>query len=62
MYFLTYRFRKTLLDKCLKSPVLEDPSKSNVEDGPKHCWNFNDNSFTIYFDNCEGNSVGKSLS
>ena len=26
------------LDKCLKSPVSEDPSKSNMVNGPKYCW------------------------
>ena len=25
-----------LLDKCLKSPLSEDPSTSNMVDGPKH--------------------------
>ena len=28
---------KTWLDKCLKSPVSEDPSTSNMADVPKHC-------------------------
>ena len=31
MYFWTYRLRKTWLNKCLKSPVSEDPSTSNME-------------------------------
>ena len=28
---------KTWLDKCLKSHFLEDPSKNNMVNGPKHC-------------------------
>ena len=36
-FFLTYGLRKTWLDKCLKSPVSEDPSKSNMVNGPKYC-------------------------
>ena len=46
----------------LKIPVLEDPSKSNMVKGPKHCWNLNDSTFTMFIDHCQGNSVGKSLS
>ena len=37
--FLKLRTPKTWLDKCLKSPVLEDPSTSNMVDIPKHCSN-----------------------
>ena len=37
MYFSTYGPRKTWLDKCLKGFVLEDPSTSNMGNGPKHC-------------------------
>ena len=33
MYFVNYGFRKTLLDKYLKSRVLEDPSTSKWEKG-----------------------------
>ena len=46
----------------LKIPVLEDPLKSNMVKGPKHCWNLNDSTFTMFIDHCQGNSVGKSLS
>ena len=28
---------KTWLDKCLKSPVSEDASRSNMVNVPKHC-------------------------
>ena len=37
MYFLTYGLRKTWLYKCLKIPVSEDPSTSNMVNGPKDC-------------------------
>ena len=37
MYFGNYRVRITWLDKCLESSVLEDPTASNMENGPKHC-------------------------
>ena len=37
MHFRNYGLRKTWLDKCLKSPVSEDPMKSNMVNGPKHC-------------------------
>ena len=36
MYFQNYVLRKTWLDQCLKSPVSEDPSKSNMVNGPKY--------------------------
>ena len=62
MYFWTCGFLKTWLDKCLKSPVWEDPPTSNKINGPKHCWNLNRSTFTIFMYHCEGNSVGKSLS
>ena len=61
MYFLTYGLRKTWLYKCLKIPVSEDPSTSNMVNGPKDCWNLSDSNFIIIIDYCEGNSVGKSL-
>ena len=35
--FLNLRTPKTWLDKCLKSFVSEDPSTSNIVNGPKHC-------------------------
>ena len=36
MYFRIYGLRKTLLNKCLKSLVLEDLSTSNMLKGTKH--------------------------
>ena len=35
--FPKLRTLKTWLDKCLKSPVLEDPSRRNMVNVPKHC-------------------------
>ena len=37
MYFRSDGPPKTWLDKCLKSPVLEDHSTSNIVNGLKHC-------------------------
>ena len=54
MYFQNYVLRKTWLDQCLKSPVSEDPSKSNIVNAPKHCGNLNDSTFTIFIDQYEG--------
>ena len=55
MYFWTYGLQKTWLDKCLKSPLLEDTSTSNMVSGPKHCWNLNDGAFIIFIDPREDN-------
>ena len=62
MYFWADGLRKMLLYKRLKSPVSEDPSKSDMVNGPKHCWNLNESTFKIFIDPCEGNSDLKSLS
>ena len=55
MYFSIYRLRNTSLDKYLKSPVLEDPSKTDTVNRPKQCWNLNDSTFTIFIDPREEN-------
>ena len=60
--FSNLRLQKMWLDKCLKSPNSEDPLTSDMLNGPKHCWNLNDNNFTIFIDPCEGISAPKSLS
>ena len=62
MYFWTYTLRKTWLDKCLKSPVSEDPLTSKMVNGPKHCWNPDDSTFPIIIDLCEDKSGWKALS
>ena len=41
---------KTWSDKCLKSPVSEDPSTSNMVNMPNHCWNLHDSWFIKIID------------
>ena len=60
--FRTLRTPKTRLDKCLKSPVSEDPLRSNMADVTKHCWNIHHSIFIIFIDHYQVNWVGKSLS
>ena len=61
MYFRNYGLPKTLLDQCLKSPVSEDPTKSNMVNAPKHIPNSRDTSFTIFINHWEVNFLTKSL-
>ena len=56
MYLRKYRLRKTWLDECRKSPISEDPSTSNMVNGPKHCFSLNKSAFIIFIDHCEGNN------
>ena len=37
MYFRNYGLPKTWLEQCLKSPVSEAPSKTNMVNAPKYC-------------------------
>ena len=60
--FLNLRTPKTWLDKCLKSPVSEDPLRGNMLNALKNSWNLNYGTFMILIDHYEGNEVGKSLS
>ena len=62
MYLGNCGRRKTWLDKCLKSPVWEDPSTSNMLNRRKHLFNLNNSTFTIFIDHCEGYWIGKSHS
>ena len=55
--FRTLRTPKTRLDKCLKSPVSEDPSRSNMADMGKHCWNMHHTIFIFFIDHCQENWV-----
>ena len=48
--FPKLRTLKTWLDKCLKRPILENPSASNIVNLPKHCWNQHNGSFIIFID------------
>ena len=41
MYFRNYQLRNTFLDKCLKSPNLDDASTSNMVNGPKNSFTLN---------------------
>ena len=41
---------KTWSEKCLKSPVSEDPSASNMLNVPKHCWNQHQSTCIIFND------------
>ena len=62
MYFRNHWLQKTWLDKCLKSPFSEDPSTSNMVNGPNHCWNLRDSTFIIFIDQYEGNWVAEMCS
>ena len=61
MYFRNYGLPKTWLDQCLKSPISEDPTKSNMVNAPKHCSNLRDTSFTIFINHWEVTCLTKSL-
>ena len=62
MYFSTWGLRKTCLDKCLKSPLSEVPSTSNMVNEPKHSWNLKHSTFTIFIDAFEEDWGCKRLS
>ena len=62
MYFRYYKLQNKWLEKCLKSPISEDPLTGNMVNDLEHCWNLHDGSFIIFIDHCEGNWVLKSLS
>ena len=61
MYFGNYGLPKTCLDQCLKSPVSEYPSKSNLANAPKHCSPLKDSFFTTFIDHWEVNCPTKRL-
>ena len=61
MYFRKYGLPKIWLDQCLKSPVSEDPSKSNMVNASKHCSNLKDSPFTTFLGHWEDNCLTKSL-
>ena len=44
MYYRNYGLPKTWLHQCLKSPVSEDPTKTNMVNAPKHSSNLKDTS------------------
>ena len=55
MYFREYGLRKRWIDKCLKSPVSEDPSSDNIVNVLKHCFNRNGSTFGRFINHCESN-------
>ena len=60
--FPKLRTVKTWLDKCLKSNVSEDPLKSSIENGLKHCWNLlSQHLYQIYWSMRRQLSCKKSL-
>ena len=59
MYFRNYGIGNRWLDECLKNPVSEGPSTSNMVNAPKHCCTLENGTFTIFIDHCENNSVRK---
>ena len=62
LHFRNYGLWKTLLDKCLKSPVSGALITGNVVNEPKHCVNLNDSTFTICIDHFQDDWVAKGLS
>ena len=42
MYFRNYGLPKPWLDQCLKTPLSEDPTKTNNVNAPKYCSNLKD--------------------
>ena len=59
MYFRNYRLRNRWLDKFLKSPIRKNNLTGNLVNGPKHSFDLNDSTITIFSDHSEGNGVGK---
>ena len=52
--FAKLRTQKTWLDNCLKKVFLEEPSRNNMVNGPKHFPNLNDSAFSIFIDHSKG--------
>ena len=55
MYFQNYGLRKTWLHLPRESPVSEDAPKSNMVNGPNHCFNLNGSTVSIFSNLFEGN-------
>ena len=60
--FFNLQIPKYVVNKLLKSPVSEDPMRSNMANGPKHFSKLNDSTFTIFINPCEYNWRLESLS
>ena len=54
MYFPYYGLRKTWLNESLKSPLSQDPWRSNMLRGIKNLGNLNGTTFTILIDHYGG--------
>ena len=61
MSFGNYGLPKTWLDLCLKNPISEYPSKSNMANAPKYCSHLEDSPFTTFIHHWEVNCLKKSL-
>ena len=61
MYYGNYGVPKTWLDQCIKSPVTEYPSKSNMANAPKHCSHFKHSPFITFIVHWEVTCPRKSL-
>ena len=55
MCFWNYGLRKTWLDICLESRVLEDPLRGNMINGLKNCCILNDSTIALFSYHFEGN-------
>ena len=53
--FPKLRTPKTWPNKCLKAPLPDDPSTSNMVNVPKHCPNLHHSIFIILTDHCQVN-------
>ena len=53
--FPKLRTPKTESDKCIKSPVSEDPSISNMVNVLNHCGNLHHSIFIIFIGHCKVN-------
>ena len=60
--FPELRTPNTWLDKCVKSPVSEDPSRRNMVNVLNHCLNLHRITLIIFIEHCLFNWVGKSFS
>ena len=61
MHFGNYGLPKTWLDQCLKSPLSEYLSRSNMANATKHCSYLEDSPFTTLIDQWEVNCPTKTL-
>ena len=55
MYFGNNGLRKTWLVNCLESAVSEDASTGSMVNRPKHYFNLNGSTLTIFINQCQAN-------